>query len=201
MKSIYGALIAAVAFAAAPLAQQSRTSTPDGPPSGIFLEVTGGEPIKLPASTTMDVEMQGIGASAATFGIVKPKQLIKHAGARAETVVTSAQPSFLFRFPPPGNQRDPYAMMAAMSDDGLPYMSTEPKQFMLIMATVEDDQRVFDSKKVIKGKVAIQKLGPREFRVTVSEPLKPGEWAFFLADQRRGGGFPTQIWAFSYRPE
>ena len=180
--------------------QQSQPAQASPAPSGIFLEEPGKEPVKLASSTTTDLEMKGVGKSILTQGILKPKQVVTHAGAQADLVVTVAQPSFLFRFPPPMNRNDPYAMMEAMAEDGLPFMSTHPKEFMLVQMTVVGDTRVLDSGKVTKAKFDIKNAGTREFRVQPSQPLAPGEWAFFLADQRRGGGTPIQIWAFSYRP-
>jgi hypothetical protein len=191
-------VLAAAVLAHVSLAAQSQATADQ--PSGIFLEEASGDFKPLTASMSMDVEVKGALKSGLTMGLAKPKTVVTHDGARAELVVTQEKPVFLFRFPPPMNRNDPFAMMTAMSEGGLPPMSTHPREFVLCLMTVEGDTRVLDSGNVTKAKYDTQSIRPREFRVRVTDRLASGEWAFFLADQRRGGGTPTQIWAFSYRP-
>ncbi len=171
--------------------------------SGLYLEQAGGEPMKLPMETTMDVQTKGIMKSVLTQGFSKPKQIITHAGAQSEFVVTDPQPSFLFVFDDPRAPIEPMQYMAMMGGGGggggLPMGSKHPKEFALILLAVDGESRIFDSGKVMKAKVDVQNSKTREFRVRPHEPLIAGEHAFMLGDPGKGG-MPTMIWSFSYRP-
>jgi hypothetical protein len=65
--------------------------------------------------------------------------------------------------------------------------------------TVAEDTRVVDTGRLQKIKFTAKPVKPREFRVTLEQPLAPGEYAFFHADTRRGGGSPATVWDFSVR--
>jgi hypothetical protein len=180
---------------------QTQNAAP-APKSGIYLEQASGEPQKLPMETTMDVQTKGIMKAVLTQGFSKPKQVVTHASAASEFVVTDPQPSFLFVFDDPRAPIDPMQYMAMMGGGGgggLPMGSKHPKEFALILMAVEGDTRVFDSGKVMKAKVDVQNIKTREFRVRPHEPLIAGEHAFMIGDPGKGGT-PTMIWSFSYRP-
>ena len=195
MLSIRVASLAVASFVLPVVAVTAQT--PSEPP-GIYVEQPGGELKKLAQENSMDLETKGTSTSVFTGGIVKPKHVITHSGAQAAVAVTETQPSFLFRFGPPVNMRDPMVYMSAASAD-MPLLADHAKDFVLVRLDVADGNRVFNSGKVQKVAVEIQNLKPREFRVRVKQPLTPGEYAFYVADQRKGGGYPTSMWAFSYR--
>jgi hypothetical protein len=67
--------------------------------------------------TSNDIQMKGMAKAGLTMGFARPSQIVTHPGACAETTITDAQPSFLFRFAPPPNRNDAMAMMAAFSDN------------------------------------------------------------------------------------
>lgn len=179
---------------AAPAAQNA----PAPPAAGVYLEQPGGEEVKIPSETSTDIQMKGVAKASLTMGFAKPSQVVTHPGAHASVTVTAAQPSFLFRFPPPVNRNDPMAMLGAMSGDNMPMMASSAKEFSLIRIPVENDNRVIDTGKLQRVKAEAKPVKAREFRVNVLEPLTPGEYGFYHADPGKGGGIPTQIWAFTY---
>jgi hypothetical protein len=168
------------------------------PAAGIYFEQAGGTEVKIPSETSTDIQTKGIAKASLTMGLARPSQIVTHPGAHAATVITEAQPSFLFRFGQQPNRNDMAAMMAAYSGDGMPMMATSAKEFSLIRLTVEGDTRIADTGKLQRVKAEAKPVKTREFRVKVLEPLTPGEYAFYLADPGRGGGIPAQIWPFSY---
>ena len=185
----------ALLASAAVLSAQSQAPAPNEKP-GIYLDGTSGEVRRLPMETTSDLEMKGVGKAMLTQGIMKPKQLVKHAGAKSEFVIKGTVPPFLFRFPPKTMPSNPSAMMAYSSEDALPFGTKHPKDFILAPATVVGDTRVFDTGKIEKIKFEIEQLKPDTFRVRIAQPIVPGEYAFFMG---QGGGSPTMIWSFSYQ--
>jgi hypothetical protein len=185
---------AIVLLASAVLSAQSQAPAPNEKP-GIYLDGTN-EVRRLPMESSSDVEVKGVAKAAFTYGIAKPKQLVKHSGAKSAFVIKGAVPPFVFRFPPKNMPRDPMAMMAYMGDDALPFGTKHPKDFVLAQATVDAGTRVFDSGKIVKIKFEIEQLKPDTFRVRIAAPLTPGEYAFFMG---LGGGAPTMIWSFSYQ--
>ena len=177
------------------LSAQSPASAPNEKP-GIYLDGAAGDAKRLPMESTSDVQMSGIAKSAFTYGIAKPKQLVKHAGAKSAFVIRGTVPAFLFRFPPKNMPSDPMVMMGYMGDGALPFGTKHPKEFVLAQATVDADTRVFDSGKMVKIKFEIEQLKPDTFRVRIVQPIAPGEYAFFMG---QAGGSPTMIWSFSYQ--
>ena len=182
-------------LASAVLSAQSQAPAPNERP-GIYLDGAGSEVRRLPMESSSDVEVKGVGKAVLTQGFSKPKQLVKHAGAKSAFVIKGTVPAFLFRFPPKTMPSDPMAMMAMSGEDALPYGTKHPKDFVLAAAVVEGDTRVFDSGKIVKIKFEIEQLKPDTFRVRIAAPLTPGEYAFFMG---QGGGAPTMIWSFSYQ--
>jgi len=182
-------------LASAALSAQSQAPAPNEKP-GIYLDGAGSQVRRLPMESTSDVEVKGMGKAMLTQGFVKPKQLVKHAGAKSACVIKGTLPAFLFRFPPKSMPSNPMEMMAYSGEDALPFGTKHPKDFVLAAAVVEGDTRIFDSGKIVKIKFEIEQLKPDTFRVRIAAPLTPGEYAFFMG---QGGGSPTMIWSFSYQ--
>lgn len=175
-------------------AQAQQAAVPEKP--GIYLDGTAPEVRQLPMETSSDVQVKGMGTAMLTQGIVKPKQFVRHAGAKSDFVIKGTLPAFLFRFPPKNPPRDPMAMMAYSGEHALPWGTKHPKDFILAQPVVEGETRIFDTGKIQKIKFEIEQLQPDAFRVRVAAPLAPGEYAFFMS---QGGGAPTMIWSFSYQ--
>jgi hypothetical protein len=189
--SALSALFASSAFS---WAQAPKATAPERP--GIYLDAAAGDPRRLPLETTTDLEMKGVGKAVLTQGIMKPKQLVKHAGAKSAFAIKGPLPAFVFRFPPKAMPQDPAAMMAYSGEDALPWGTKHPKDFILAQALVAGDTRVFDTGKIEKIKFDIEQLQSDTFRVRVAAPLPPGEYAFFMGT---AGGSPAMIWSFSYQ--
>jgi len=195
-------LISAGVFAiGAASAVAAQTAAP--PKSGIFLIGANGALTPLPGEMTQDVQAKGIGKSILTQGISKPTMTARHSGASAELVIKDPQPAFLFRFYDQARaaqmaQQDPMAYVAAMqgAGGGTPLTGKDAKEYALVKLTVDGDARLAASKGMETFKFETQKKSALEFEVRLLQPLEPGEYAFFWA---KGGGAPSQIWAFSVK--
>jgi hypothetical protein len=194
---VIASVLAVALLAVSPQASSQATA----PRSGVYLEQPDAEPVLIPSSTSQDVETKGVMKAALTQGFARPKFVVRHAGPSAEVQVTTPQPSFVFRFPAQSRGRQASMDMAAMMElmEGLPPNSTHPKEFSLVTMTVEGDARTLDTGALENVKLKIESLGERAFRVRPETPLAAGEYAFFLSDKNKGGGVPSQIWAFSRR--
>jgi hypothetical protein len=189
------ALSALIASSALSWAQSpSGPAAPEKP--GIYIDGAAGEVRRLPVENSADVEVKGMGTAMLTQGIVKPKQVVKHAGAKSAFVIKGTLPAFLFRFPPKKMPTTPSEMMELSGEDALPFGTKHPKDFILGQPTVEGDTRIFDTGKIQKIKFEIEQLKPDTFRVRVLAPLAPGEYAFYMS---QAGGVPMMIWSFSYQ--
>ena len=128
-------------------------------------------------ATTMDIQTSGVGKSMLTQGFAKPHQTAVHPGAQAALSVTERMPAFLFRFGTPMTAQsaaaDPMAMMGMM--DTMPPMATNPKEFALARLTVDGDARKLEAGKNPTFKFTIEQVEPKLFRITVAQPLEPGE--------------------------
>jgi hypothetical protein len=196
----------AIDVTAAPAPTQSRPDpaaaggAPDTRPGIYLLGADGAAGTRLTVSTTDTLEMKGTAKAIISQGFLKPTTVARHAGSQAALTVTDASLVFLFQMPPPMNTRNQASLMAAMEhmdEDAPPVMSTHAREFALVRLTVDGDTRILDTG-ARKIKLKIDETGDRQFRVAVVDPLEPGEYAFYLADQRKGGS-PAQIWAFSKR--
>lgn len=167
---------------------------------GLYLERPDGAPQPVPKSVSEAVETKGIMKAALTQGLAGPKFVARHDGAESDLIVSDAQPSFIFYFPPPMRRGAPMDMETMMeAADGLPMMSTHPREFTLVTMTVVEGTRVVDTGKLQKFKFTVTADGTRRFKVRPEDPLPPGEYAFFLSDRGKGGGMPVEVWAFSRR--
>jgi hypothetical protein len=181
-----------------PAASSAQTAPP--PPSGIFLEGSGGSMTPIPGATTQDVQTHGIGKSIATQGFSKPTQTSRFAGASAEFVVKDPQPAFFFRFVDQQQmskymQENPMAGMSMMGGGGM-LTGRDAKEYVLVKMAVDGDARVASSKGMETVKLEIQKKSAMEFEVRVAAPLTPGQYAFCHGG---AGAAPTQIWAFTVK--
>lgn len=192
-------LVLSAGLLAGPAISSAQTAAP--PPSGIFLEGAGAAMTPVPSVTSMDMQNHGMGKSIATQGIMKPTQTVRFSGASADFVVKESQPTFFFRFIDQQQmskymQENPMAGMAMMNGGGGMLMGRDAKEFSLAKVPVDGDSRVVSSKGMAFVKLQIQKKSALEFEVRVTEPLLPGEYAFFRGGN---GGAPTEIWAFSVK--
>jgi hypothetical protein len=171
------------------------------PKPGIYLLAKDGEPTFIPMAITMDIQTSGVGKSMLSYGLAKPHQTAVHQGAHAALSVAEKAPAFLFRFGTPMTPQqaaaDPMAAMGMM--DAFPPMATSPKEFALVRLTVDGDQRKLEAGKNPTVKCTIEQVEPKVFKVVVAEPLEPGEYGFYFADARKGGGSGAQLWAFSIK--
>ena len=176
---------------------------PDGtaPKPGVYLVVKDGEPTRIPMTTTMDIQTSGVGKSILTQGFSKPHQIAVHQGAHAELTITEKTPAFLFRFGAPMTMQqqaaDPMAMMGMM--DSMPPMASSPKDFALARLTVDGDSRKLEAGKNPTVKCTVEQVEPKVFKVVVAEPLEPGEYGFYVAEARKGGGSGAQLFPFSVK--
>jgi hypothetical protein len=170
--------------------------------SGIYLEAadTGGKDELKRLTGQMAQSMpEGIGASMATMGFKKPK-LVTKLGGEKSALRLPAQSSFLFVFgadrnaamPAPG--ADPMEAMAKMGDSmsQLSPNTSSPKDYMLIMFTVADGGRVYNTGSPHQVKCTVTNVDKITFRVKPTSPLEPGEYAFTYAANGGGG----VIWEF-----
>ena len=167
---------------------------------GVYLVAKEGDPTFIPMATTMDVQTSGVGKSMLTQGFSKVHQTAVHPGAAAALSVTEKTPAFLFRFDAMTMQQmaaNPMAMMDRM--DAMPMTATHPKEFALALLTVDGDARKLEAGKNPTFKFTIEQVEPKLFKITVAQPLEPGEYAFYFADSRKGGGSGAQIWPFSVK--
>jgi hypothetical protein len=179
-----------------------QAPAPDGttPKPGVYLVAKEGEPAFIPMAMTLDVQTSGVGKSILTQGISKVHQTAVHPGAHAALTVTEKTPAFLFRFDDRTMQQmaaNPMAMMERM--EGMPLTAGHPKEFALALLTVDGDTRTLEAGRNPTFKFTIAQVEPRLFRITVAQPLEPGEYAFYFADSRKGGGSGAQIWPFAVK--
>jgi len=171
------------------------------PKPGVYLVVKDGEPTRIPLTTTMDIQTSGVGKSILTQGFSKPHQIAVHQGAHAELTITEKTPAFIFRFGAPMTMQqqaaDPMAMMGMM--DAMPPMANSPKDFALARLTVDGDSRKLEAGKNPTVKCTVEQVEPKVFKVVVAEPLEPGEYGFYFAEARKGGGSGAQLFPFSVK--
>ena len=194
-----GSLIAAVVTVQARGAGGAGDGT--APKPGVYLVVKDGEPTRIPLTTTMDIQTSGVGKSILTQGFSKPHQIAVHQGAHAELTITEKTPAFIFRFGAPMTMQqqaaDPMAMMGMM--DAMPPMANSPKDFALARLTVDGDSRKLEAGKNPTVKCTVEQVEPKVFKVVVAEPLEPGEYGFYFAEARKGGGSGAQLFPFSVK--
>jgi hypothetical protein len=183
------ALAVAVAYAAGHRALVAAGAD-EGRKSGIYLEAATGETRLSGNMPKMDAH---VGAAAA-FGFGKVKMTTSISADKA-TLRAPADGTFLFVF---SNQTDigrmagdPTAMMGMM--DELPRHTSSPKDYALLRLVATDGgDRSWDSKKGEQVKCAVEKLGPKLFRIKPDMPLAPGEYAFAQMQQ----GAAAMMWDF-----
>jgi hypothetical protein len=158
--------------------------------SGIYLEAASGESTRL-SGTVPKMDAQ-VGAAAA-FGFGKPKMTTTVSGDKASRRIPAGA-TFLFVFSGQSDMRammnDPMAAMRMM--DELPGHTSSPKDYALIKLAVVDADRSWDNKKGQQVKCAVEKVGPKVFRIRPEQPLAPGEYAFAVMTQ----GVAGMIWDF-----
>ena len=198
-----------VSFLAALLAVTPSTissaQTAALPESGIFLQRPGGALTPVPGTASEQAQTKGIAKSILTQGISESTTTVRHPGASATVVITDPQPTFLFRFfdLARGSQQMKEAHQSRQEYlDTLqragkqPLMGKEPKEYVLTKLEVDGDARVASTKGLPTFKLDSKKTNEREFEVHLTEPLGPGEYAFFM---NAYGGTPVHIWAFSVK--
>jgi hypothetical protein len=184
----------ALAGSAQLLAQDQAPATG---PSGIFIEVTGQPPTRLPSATSQDMQTKGIAKMMLTQGLSKPKFVVTHPGATASVSIEDSRPSFILRFGPKADRRAAMDPSAMGDQDSIPPLTDNPKDFTLARMTVADGARSIDTGKIDRWTFDVREVKPREYRLTLKAPLAPGEYAFFYS---KGGNPPAQIWAFAVKP-
>jgi hypothetical protein len=187
-RMVSAAVMILVAYAAGGTARVGAAD--EARKSGIYLEAASGEPTRLSGNMPkMDAQ---VGAAAA-FGFGKPKMTTTVSGEKATLRVPTAG-TFLFVFSGQTDMRammnDPMAMMGRM--DELPGHTSSPKDYALIKLAVVDADRSWDNKKGQQVKCAVEKIGPKLFRIRPEQPLAPGEYAFAVMQQ----GVASMIWDF-----
>jgi hypothetical protein len=161
--------------------------------SGIYLEAAKGETRLSGNMPKMDAQ---VGAGAA-LGFGKPKMTTLISGDKG-TLRAPADGTFLFVFSNQTDMRqmasDPSAMMGMMGMmDELPGHTSSPKDYALLRLVASDGGgRAWDSKKGEQVKCAVEKLGPKLFRIKPEQPLAPGEYAFAQMQQRAA----AMMWDF-----
>jgi hypothetical protein len=186
-RMIAAAVVILVAYAAR---GSDRVAADEARKSGIYVEAASGEPTRL--SGTMPKMDAQVGAAAA-FGFGKPKMTTTVSGEKASRRVPAGS-TFLFVFSGQSDMRammnDPMAAMGMM--DELPGHTSSPKDYALITFMVVDADRSWDNKKGQQVKCAVEKVGPKVFRIRPEQPLPPGEYAFAVMTQ----GVAGMIWDF-----
>jgi hypothetical protein len=183
----------------------SSAQTGDAPESGIFLQRPGGTPTLVPGTASEETETKGVAKSILTQGLSKSTTTVRHPGASATFVITDPQPTFLFRFfdlsrgaqlAKEAHQSRREYVDALQRAGRQPLLGKDPKEYVLTKLQVDGDARVASTKGLTAVKFDSKKTNEREFEVHVTEPLAPGEYAFFM---NAYGGTPVNIWAFSVK--
>lgn len=226
-ESVIAAMLGAAAPGAAGGSTAGQTTTDDAAdpviprPSGIYLHATWAETPRLqridPTSSTQTKNTGRI-ASALTFGAMSQKLVTVLPTPSARIRVQAAQPAFYFYFDRSDSslsstgQSGPWGMMPG----GQQQPVTSPNEFALIRFEIKKSNReVVLLRQNISGTQAgvmdtvridftYEDVAPGIFKVTPSEPLPPGEYAFVYASAGAGnmmnmygmGGQGTRIFDF-----
>jgi hypothetical protein len=198
---VVAAIVAKAAAAAQPAqppmptAAEQAVANPDDPTAfheaGIYIfsdkAPVGSKMAMLEPSIYTQGKTGGVFTSAMTYGIAKVKTKAVLRGARANVRITDPQPVFYFYFEEQG---------AGLSHASMPFGGTStPNEYTLLKFEVKGDTRetvvgkfnAYGASGGTDDKATINftytKLGPGVYKVTLSAPLKHGEYGFIS-----GGG-------------
>jgi len=128
--------------------------------------------------------------------IVPSKHTVEIPGAKATVRLTSGQPEFYLREPPPDPNRDSTVLRTGRQGEAGPEVA-------LVRAKVKGNKRMLESIRSLFGQeisqdrdeISIQRweVAPDIYRFTLSEPLPPGEYA--LAEILQDG-LNLYVWDF-----
>ncbi|MGA2852211.1 MAG: hypothetical protein ABSE46_24670 [Terracidiphilus sp.] len=183
-----------------PAVTQQATTDPDDPASpheaGIYIfsdkAPRGSKMVMLEPSIYTQGKMGGVFTSAMTYGIAKVKTKAVLRGARSNAQISDSEPVFYFYFETQG---------AGLSHASMSFGGTStPNEYTLLKFEVKGDTRETvvgkfnayggsggtDDKAIINFTYA--KLGPGVYKVTLSAPLKHGEYGFISGSGFVGAG-------------
>ncbi len=189
--SCLGGLVGAAGFAAEPTAAKDP---------GLYLASPakdGEAPLVKLRGAMANIKPKGIAKSMLTMGFSKPSVLAELSGDKAEVRATGGSPTFSF-YLQQGKAGGMEDMMSVATGDGVPSQARNGAEFVLVRLHVKDGNREAEIGQQkgshTKDTVACtsESLGGYHFRVVPKEPLGPGEYAFYWAQN----GFGGMLWDF-----
>jgi len=174
---------------------------PDNPlnphDSGIYM-FSQGKMVLLDRTSYQAQKVTGALAAVFTFGLAPVKVKAEIPGVRAEIQTADANPLFYFYFDD---------KPAGLGKSGIIRLSN-PNQFVLVKLHVGNENREIaagaiaiygtsmgtDLKSRIKFKS--ERLNPGLYKITLEQPLKPGEYCFLASSTNTGAAMPTDIYDF-----
>ena len=167
------------------------TTAPGGKRKMVFVSQAGEESTKTSSML----------AAAFSFGAKKAKMKAELAGPRAAVRVTDARPVFYMYFPP---------VSSLGGYGGGPDLITSPNQFSLLSLEIKADHRETTFAKVGFGSVSMgsdekkvalfssDRVRSGMYKVTPTQDLRPGEYAFISATRGAGSATGTTVVIYDF---
>ncbi len=166
--------------------------------SGIYIQAGAASPARLTATMTTDQKQSGIAATMLSGGFIKPKVLFKFGGEHGSFETAERQPTFEFVFSKEGRVMTPSMDFEKMADQqNTLAMGDSPKDYRLARLEEKDGDRILTSEKSANISFEFTKLGPKDFTVTLKQPLEPGEYGFVESSSGGGG----RLWGFTIKAQ
>lgn len=166
--------------------------------SGIYIQAGSTSPTRLAATMTTDQKQSGIAATMLSGGLFKPKVMFKFGGEHGSFETAERQPTFEFVFSKEGRVVTPSMDFEKMADQqNTLAMGDSPKDYRLARLEEKDGDRILTSEKRANVAFEFTKLGPKDFTVTLKQPLEPGEYGF--VESTSGGG--GRLWGFTIKAQ
>lgn len=164
--------------------------------SGIYIQAGSASPARLTVTMTADQKQSGLGASMLTGGLIKPKVSFTFGGEHGSVETVERRPTFEFLFSKEGRVMTPTMDFEKMADQqNALSMGDSPKDYRLARLEEKDGDRILTSEKSANISFEFTKIGPKDFMVTLKQPLEPGEYGF--AESSTGGG--GRLWGFTIK--
>jgi len=167
--------------------------------SGIYIQAGSASPTRLTVTMTTDQKQSGVAATMLTGGLIKPKVSFTFGGEHGSVETADRQPTFEFLFSKEGRVLTPTMDFEKMADQQNSLsMGDSPKDYRLARLEEKDGDRILTSEKSASIPFTFTKNGPKDFSVTLKQPLEPGEYGFVESNSAGGGG---RLWGFTIKAQ